>query len=443
MGYISNINGAFQAIIFLRQNSVYTALATANLPTFAGTGALRFEVKGNELKLFVDNVLKLVTYNSAITTAGTVGIRGTNAIFDNFSAINLLSQTTTLPFTDTFTNLDNSELDTVWTERVGAFAIQANQAATAVPGVNIATLNTAPTANVSVQAKINLAASGARAALLARYSGPGENNFYMGYVANSGGAYQAYIYLRQNGAYTALATANLPTFTGAAGTLRFEVNGNQLKLFVNNVLQLVTYDSAITAAGQVGIRGTNATFDDFNAASVVSLPASLPFNDTFTKPNNSELDRTWTECVGAFSIQNNQAATADPSVNIATLNNIAVANVVVQTDISVTASGARAGLMARYTGPAEDNFYLGYVSNNNGVYQAVIFLRRNGVYTLLAMNNLPSFTGTGTIRFEAVGTSLKLFVNNVLQASATDSMLTTGSVGIRGTNAKFGNFTAS
>jgi hypothetical protein len=53
-------------------------------------------------------------------------------------------------------------------------------------------------------------------------------------------------------------------------------------------------------------------------------------------------------------------------------------------------------------------------------------------------------TATNTLRFDAIGSSLKLFVNGTLEASAADSVLTSGQVGIRSTaGAALANFSVN
>ena len=48
-------------------------------------------------------------------------------------------------------------------------------------------------------------------------------------------------------------------------------------------------------------------------------------------------------------------------------------------DVTVGAPGSGAGLLARYTGPDQKNFYVGLVYNANGVYQAYLALNKAGI----------------------------------------------------------------
>src|SRR5262249_5099794 len=77
--------------------------------------------------------------------------------------------------------------------------------------------------------------------------------------------------------------------------------------------------------------------------------------------------------------------------------------------------------------------YFGQVQKTASGYVASIYRNLNGVWSALAAPtpvNVSGFTGTGTLRFEAVGPSLKLFLNGTMVAFASDGALTTGTVGM-------------
>jgi hypothetical protein len=112
----------------------------------------------------------------------------------------------------------------------------------------------------------------------------------------------------------------------------------------------------------------------------------------------------------------------------------------VQADVTVN-PGQFAGLVSRYSGPGEANMYWAGINTNTGTYQAQIWRNFNGTWTELFAANVGS--GVGTLRFEVVGSSLKLFDNNNLVAYANDSLVTGGTVGIRATaGTTFDNFNA-
>ena len=295
-----------------------TGVFTIPYPAPAGgsSGATRFVVNGHEYAIYYD--------------FGTAPGNGNDVAL-------VLAPT----FQDDFNRPNSSNLGPNWTTQTGAFSISGNMAASSTTVVSIATVNNPSFTDAIIQADVILNGVGSRAGLVARYSGPGENNFYLGMITNNAGIYEAYIFVKDPGegtnGYRQLAFRNLPGFTGT-GTLRFEVVGNQMKLFVNNVLQLVAYDSTITTPGLVGIRGLNNEFDNFSSVIVTTQTATLPFADTFTGANGSDLSRVWTERAGAFTIQGNAAVATDavPGVSIATLNSAPVADSIVQGDVVVS-----------------------------------------------------------------------------------------------------------
>ena len=197
-------------------------------------------------------------------------------------------------------------LGSTWTAETPAskYSIAANVAATSGTAVNVATAVSSAAANVAVQANYTLAgsATAGTGGTLCRQPG-GSGHMYLGRVSAAGGAITAEIDYANAGVFTVLASTALPS-SAVSGTLELEVFGTSLKLFRNGVLLLAVHNSSITAAGLFGLRGRSAHFDNVVVTPVTAQNAALPFTDMFTKPDNSELDRAWTEQVGAFYIVN-------------------------------------------------------------------------------------------------------------------------------------------
>jgi hypothetical protein len=130
------------------------------------------------------------------------------------------------------------------------------------------------------------------------------------------------------------------------------------------------------------------------------------------------------------------------AVNLATLAQFNLADVVVQADISVPkTSGQFASLAARYSGTGDLNMYLATVAWNGSTYVASISKEVNGVTTQLASVTVGS--GTGTLRFIVTGSRLSLSFGGIELLSAFDFSLKTGSVGIRSSlGSTFDNFSA-
>src|SRR4029077_2347551 len=87
------------------------------------------------------------------------------------------------------------------------------------------------------------------------------------------------------------------------------------------------------------------------------------FQDDFNRPNSPTLGANWTTQIGAIGVSNSTAVSSVSTVSVATVNSILLADVIVQARVIVNGPGSRAGLVARYSGPAESNFYVGLIFN--------------------------------------------------------------------------------
>jgi hypothetical protein len=363
-------------------------------------------------------------------------------------------------FADNFNRGPSTSLGPNWTNRVGTFGINsANQATTTGTGLNLSTANTVAVTNVSEQVDFTLTANSYNAGLVARYTGNGDGSghMYLGRVLLSAGVYTAQIEVAIGGVFTVIGSAaKLPGFSGS-GTLRFDVVGNSLKLYVNGVLELAVNNNSITGAGLFGMRGRGTaalptTFDNFSAVTVTSQTTTLPFSDSFVQPDNSTLSPLWTEQVGAFPILS-EAATAfstngsNAGLALATVNAAPVADVTVQTNFTLTGNTSTAGLIARYSGSGDGNgkMYVARIILNGGVYTAQIDYVSGGTFHTLVSKTLTSVTGNHTLRFQVVGNSLQLFLDNLsspLLSTTNSSITAAGLVGIRGKQASFNGFSA-
>src|SRR5439155_1353830 len=94
-------------------------------------------------------------------------------------------------------------------------------------------------------------------------------------------------------------------------------------------------------------------------------------------------------------------------------NNLSTVNGINQADVSVTASvvltsGQTVGLVRRYGGALDSNYYLAQFSSSGSGFQATIWKNIGGVYTRL-VTGLTVSSGTGTLEFKTMGSTLQLF----------------------------------
>ncbi|HLW66793.1 MAG TPA: choice-of-anchor tandem repeat GloVer-containing protein [Gemmataceae bacterium] len=399
----------------------------------AGTsGTLRLETASTSLKLFLNGTLVAWANDAAINGVGTVGIRmSSGATVGNFSATAIGLTNPSLAFSDNFSTAIRQQLSPNWLNQVGSFQVNGGVAA-GLDTLDVATLNGVNAPDVAVQANVNLA-TGQYVGLVARYSGPGDGNMY--WAGLVGG--QAQIWRNLGGNWVELAAQNVAV---SSGTLIFQVQGTSLRLLLNNSMVANAKDSALTS-GSVGVRASaGATVANFSAKRYLATNAILPFSDGFNIAANQQLSNNWLNQVGNFQVAGG-VATGQAGLDVATLNSVNVANVSVQADINVIV-GQFSGLVARYGGPGDNNMYWAGVDATSGNYVAEIWRNVGGIWAELFAHGIGS--GSGTLRFEVVGDSLKLFQQNNLVASANDTFLTTGTVGMRASSGSpLDNFSAS
>ncbi|HSQ54628.1 MAG TPA: hypothetical protein VLM40_02700, partial [Gemmata sp.] len=302
-----------------------------------------------------------------------------------------------------------------WTVRIGNYDIHDNQAAV-VSDTGFATLNQVFLRNVSLEAQVTLGGGVVQShGLVARYTGGSSPSYYVARIRGDEGIFTAQILRYVNGVKTVLASAPVSVGTGL---IRFDLVRSSLKMYLNGKLVASAYDSTIRSAGLMGITGRmDAAMDNFTYTPLEPISAVLPFADSFNVANGSPLSSFWSEQVGVFAV-NNAKLGGIGSVNLATLNGVMAANAAVEATVDVT-NGRAAGLVARHQGNQDTDMYLGQLVNRAGSYFAMISKNVNGVWTRLAEVAVGS--GSGVLRFETVGSSLKLFVDGTLVAEATDS----------------------
>src|SRR5262249_9353928 len=150
-----------------------------------------------------------------------------------------------------------------------------------------------------------------------------------------------------NGQVTLVGSATLATISSPVN-LQLDVQGNSLKFYVAGVLQVSGLDNSITGPGAVGLVGVGS--ETYHTFSATALAPTLPFSDAFSG-SGALNPANWQVQAGSFS-QSGGAATATGGnvLNLATYSNASVADISVSAQqVSLVGSGARVGLVARYT----------------------------------------------------------------------------------------------
>jgi hypothetical protein len=237
-----------------------------------------------------------------------------------------------------------------------------------------------------------------------------------------------------NGTVTTLDTFPLTASTGTWYRLRLEAVGNSLKVFLNGaaVPVLEASDSNLPRGRVVlSMWGADASFD--NVVATPNAQTTL-LTDNFQDGNAAG----WTANAASWSVvndgtgnlvyQQSNSATGD----FYSTNGTGWSNQIVEADLKATAFDLEAtedwlGLGARYI-DFNNHYYVTLRSTNTLVLRKAV----GGSFTTL---DSATFTvGTGTtyrVRLEVIGTSIKVYVNGVVQLEATDSSHSSGGVILR------------
>jgi hypothetical protein len=221
-------------------------------------------------------------------------------------------------------------------------------------------------------------------------------------------------------------------------------NSGSLAVFARNPDNTFRYVARLFASdrgpGQLlrdgDISGRRVAARSATAIYVFDLPADLTqpatVQDGFEDGNASD----WTPLAGSsFSVVTagshvyRQTSTAGNAASI--WGNTDRTNQSVEADIKPTAYGTTTGdkwfgLVARYI-DANNYYYVTLRDNNTALLRRMV----NGVFSTLDSAPLPiTLNRTYRVRLEAIGTRLRLFVDNELLAEADDSSLSHGQAGV-------------
>lgn len=335
-----------------------------------------------------------------VTEPGTYTLRATS---------NGLTSATSPPFDvrfegDTFDRADSSILGAAWTRVVGSVAIQ-NLALT-VQGASsgLALFGARTLADTRVATSV-VVANGQTAGVVARYGGPGDRSYYFAALVGTRGRFEARIYRNFRGIWGLLTSRRVSSGTG---TLTFEAVGSSLKLFFDSgsgtELVAAAHDTRLPT-GRVGVRATRgAKLDGFLAGPVYRETATLPFVDTFSRPDTSQLSRAWLETRGNFAITGGALVARAAGVSAAKVNGLIAGDAVIEADVQVRA-GQLAGLVAHWSGPGDANAYVARLTGVTATTFTVSLWRNvNGTWRLLGSRSVSS--GTGKLRLVLQGPTL-------------------------------------
>lgn len=252
------------------------------------------------------------------------------------------------------------------------------------------------------------------------------NNYY--YVtARSGGGIQLKRIVA--GAFTTLGSASLPVAIGTTQRIRLEAIGDHIRVLVNDRPVIRVRNSSLSG----GVPGL-VTFKaraDFDNVVVNANPAYLAAADNFETQffgweivagnwSRVSVNGSWVQRQSDLS---GGARMLMPGAGATQIYYGTFGDQIVQADLRPTAfSGTDrwVGLIARYRDEA--NYY--YVTLRNTGSLDIRRLVNGSIQTLATVPFTVQPNVNYRVRFEAIGTRLRVYVNGTLRAEATDASLT-------------------
>jgi hypothetical protein len=191
-----------------------------------------------------------------------------------------------------------------------------------------------------------------------------------------------------------------------------------------------TYTATFTSP-TLGSDTFTATLNSARVASTATT--TVIFQSNFAAGSGGNLGAPWLIKAGSFTADSGTATAGASAANLA-IYRTALRDVSESVTVSAINLNATAALVGRYGGSGNASMYLAGIQNIAGSIYAVIQKNVAGKVSSLFESSMPltstEFPGSGTITFEAVGSSLRLFLNGTLIGAATDTGLTKGSIGI-------------
>lgn len=234
-----------------------------------------------------------------------------------------------------------------------------------------------------------------------------------------------------NGTFETLATRSLPVAIGRNYRLSLEAVGTRIRAHVDGHLAVEANDSSLThgSAGPIMYKARA----DYDNATLSPSPLLALMTDNF---DDSALQRLWTKVAGEWvvtfepSTDSNVFQQQSLAGGARAVTGVNTRDQTVQVEARPTAFGDGPGrwfgVMARYVD--DGNYYYVTARNDN-----TLSLRKlvNGNIVVLRTVALPVSVGPiYRLRLEAIGSSLRVYVDDELKIEMTDTSFGTGRYGL-------------
>lgn len=343
----------------------------------------------------------------------------------------------------------NSDSGHTWTAAAGTWVVQGNRAAnTGSPGQLVSNYVPA-SANQIIQMTVRslTVVAGQNFWAIGRYV-DSSNYYQAGYNSTTS---QWAVGKTVAGTFTILNGVVESLVTNGLYVVRLEINGSDLKLYVNDVLKAQATDTSLTAVGSIAIRssGTSATTSTGThltdvAADIYSVAITESLNDTFTaadgtamSAHNADSGQGWYTRTGTWTIQNNRMINTGVAGEIMSNTLFRNINNYVQGTFRYLSDVATQELLLMSRSYDPNNGYCGgysQVSSTLGVKSWVIGKKgASDTYTeLAAVAVTPTVGNDYNVRLECDSSTITLFVNNTIVLSVVDATNSTvGGCGVK------------
>lgn len=300
------------------------------------------------------------------------------------------------------------------------------------------------TANQSIEADVKLNSFGSTswAGLITRYTDP--SNFYYLMIWNN---QTVQIRRMVNGVFEPVAVAPFNPVAGRTYRLRLESVGTSLRGYVDGQLMVQGRDTSL-ASGRAGLTMWKTAAEYDNVIVSTSHQSEL-LRDTFAQTEEEQLTPWALSPANLWNYRTTAAGATvleQPSITATAraINGAPAGDQIITADIRPLAYHANgtpfAGLITRYID--DNNYYYALLDKQNK-----ISLRKltNGTITVLDETPMTIQPGVSyRVRMEAIGNSLRIYVNGRLMTEAEDASYPSGRYGLMTyrTTAQYDNFSA-
>lgn len=436
--YYAGIKNGTTAFISKLVNATETSLTTTSFAYTTGQSySLKVEVEDNSIKLYIDGDEKISTTDSSFTS-GKIGLVSTDFghMFDNLKVKSLKK------LDDDFESYTTNQFpDEKWTDETenGSWQVKTDgstqvldQGSAAYSQQRILSAGDTSLTDYTLEGKIKPGQTDHHVGYLFRFTD--TDNHYYTWLRNNSGTLELTLGKYVSGTPYAITSKAFTYTTTSWYSFKVEVTGTSIKVYVDDTLELSATDSAFSS-GKIGVRSAGlAKFDD------IKVTTDIIFEEDFQIYSEDDFpDYRWTDETtnGSWQVKTDgntkvldQGTATYSSKRVMSTGDITWTDYTLEGKVKPGQTDFHAGYLFRFTDV--DNYYYAYFRNSSGTLKISLGKVVSGS-TIGIQNVNYTYTTTSwyTIKVEAIGTSIKVYVDDVLKINKTDSAFSFGKIGIQ------------